>query len=146
MQRRSPVANAGYICRRKCNEKSLLPIAGGRNKFYSILTESRRHQSRGYKGPGMFLCRGARLREAMEIPVFHDARHRTAIISVAALPNALELQGKTIEPVKVVFSGAGAGRYASNPTRRTRHTNSTPPNRKRRFIFLDPLACPPLRN
>jgi hypothetical protein len=103
-------------------------------------------QSRGYKGPGMFLCRGARLREAMEIPVLDDDRHRTAIISVAALPNALELQGKTIEPVKVVFSGAGAGRYASNPTRRTRHTNSTPPNRKRRFIFLDPLACPPLRN
>ena len=44
----------------------------------------------------------------MKIPVFHDDQHGTAIISGAALLNALELAGKKIDEVKVVFSGAGA--------------------------------------
>lgn len=48
------------------------------------------------------------LRESMSIPVFHDDQHGTAIISGAALLNALELTGKKIDEVKVVFSGAGA--------------------------------------
>ncbi|MEO7096007.1 MAG: phosphate acyltransferase, partial [Polyangiales bacterium] len=48
------------------------------------------------------------LRKTMGIPVFHDDQHGTAIISGAALLNALEIVGKDIEQVKVVFSGAGA--------------------------------------
>jgi malate dehydrogenase (oxaloacetate-decarboxylating)(NADP+) len=48
------------------------------------------------------------LRKTMNIPVFHDDQHGTAIISGAGLLNALELTGKKIEQIKVVFSGAGA--------------------------------------
>jgi malate dehydrogenase (oxaloacetate-decarboxylating)(NADP+) len=48
------------------------------------------------------------LRRTMKIPVFHDDQHGTAIISGAALLNALELAGKRIEEVRVVFNGAGA--------------------------------------
>ena len=48
----------------------------------------------------------------MNIPVFHDDQHGTAIISGAALLNALELVGKKIDEVKVVFSGAGAAGIA----------------------------------
>src|SRR5512136_1825273 len=52
------------------------------------------------------------LKKVMKIPVFHDDQHGTAIISGAALVNALEIQGKKIEKVKVVFSGAGAAGIA----------------------------------
>jgi malate dehydrogenase (oxaloacetate-decarboxylating)(NADP+) len=48
------------------------------------------------------------LKRTMKIPVFHDDQHGTAIISGAALINALELVGKRIGEVKLVFSGAGA--------------------------------------
>src|ERR1700680_4395370 len=48
------------------------------------------------------------LRKTMKIPVFHDDQHGTALISGAALLNALEIVGKKIEKVRVVFSGAGA--------------------------------------
>ncbi|NGN66316.1 NAD-dependent malic enzyme [Streptomyces sp. A7024] len=50
----------------------------------------------------------ARLREALDIPVFHDDQHGTAIVVLAALTNALRVVGKRIEDVKVVMSGAGA--------------------------------------
>jgi malate dehydrogenase (oxaloacetate-decarboxylating)(NADP+) len=53
-----------------------------------------------------------RLKEIMSIPVFHDDQHGTAIISGAALLNALELQRKRIDQVKVAFSGAGAAGIA----------------------------------
>ncbi len=49
-----------------------------------------------------------RLRKTMKIPVFHDDQHGTAIISGAALLNALEIVDKPIASVRVVFSGAGA--------------------------------------
>jgi len=49
-----------------------------------------------------------RLREELEIPVMHDDQHGTAIISAAALLNALELANKKIDEVKIVVSGAGA--------------------------------------
>lgn len=49
-----------------------------------------------------------RLKEELDIPVMHDDQHGTAIISAAALLNALELTGKKIEEVKIVVSGAGA--------------------------------------
>ena len=48
------------------------------------------------------------LRNTMKIPVFHDDQHGTAIISGAGLLNALELGGKNIADIKVVFNGAGA--------------------------------------
>src|SRR5258708_8592351 len=48
------------------------------------------------------------LRKTMKIPVFHDDQHGTAIISGAALLNALECIGKKIEKIRVVFSGARA--------------------------------------
>jgi malate dehydrogenase (oxaloacetate-decarboxylating)(NADP+) len=49
-----------------------------------------------------------RLKAEMNIPVFHDDQHGTAIISGAALLNALQITGKKIEDVRIVFSGAGA--------------------------------------
>src|SRR5687768_13568921 len=48
------------------------------------------------------------LRKTLKIPVFHDDQHGTAIISGAALLNAVEIVGKSLAQVKVVFSGAGA--------------------------------------
>src|SRR5690606_2242873 len=53
------------------------------------------------------------LRERLQIPVFHDDQHGTAIISGAALLNALELTGKKIDEIRVVFSGAGAAAIAT---------------------------------
>jgi len=53
-----------------------------------------------------------KLRERMNIPVFHDDQHGTAIISTAALLNGLELVGKKIGEVKVAVSGAGAAAIA----------------------------------
>jgi len=52
------------------------------------------------------------LKKTMKIPVFHDDQHGTAIISGAGLMNALELVGKKIDQVRVVFSGAGAAGIA----------------------------------
>ena len=49
-----------------------------------------------------------RLKEELDIPVMHDDQHGTAIISAAALINAIELANKKIEDVKIVVSGAGA--------------------------------------
>src|SRR5437660_1653979 len=54
-----------------------------------------------------------KLRETLSIPVFHDDQHGTAIISGAALPNALELVGKDRGTVQVVFAGAGAAAIAT---------------------------------
>jgi malate dehydrogenase (oxaloacetate-decarboxylating)(NADP+) len=48
------------------------------------------------------------LRERLDIPVFHDDQHGTAVIVAAALSNALEIQGKTLASAKIVFLGAGA--------------------------------------
>jgi malate dehydrogenase (oxaloacetate-decarboxylating)(NADP+) len=53
-----------------------------------------------------------KLRDRMNIPVFHDDQHGTAIISAAAMLNGLELVGKNIAQVKVAVSGAGAAAIA----------------------------------
>ena len=53
-----------------------------------------------------------RLKEELNIPLMHDDQHGTAIISAAALINALELAGKKIEEVKMVVNGAGAAAIA----------------------------------
>ncbi len=62
--------------------------------------------------PGCFEIE-ERLRHELDIPVFHDDQHGTAIISGAALINALELTGKAIGSVRVVFAGAGAASVAT---------------------------------
>ena len=49
-----------------------------------------------------------RLKAELDIPIMHDDQHGTAIISAAGLLNALELNGKKIEDVKIVVNGAGA--------------------------------------
>ncbi len=54
-----------------------------------------------------------RLREEMSIPVFHDDQHGTAIISGAALLNAVDIIDKNIEELDIVFSGAGASAIAT---------------------------------
>jgi malate dehydrogenase (oxaloacetate-decarboxylating)(NADP+) len=59
------------------------------------------------KAPECFVIE-AELKRTMKIPVFHDDQHGTAIISGAALLNAVELAGKKIGEVRIVFSGAGA--------------------------------------
>ena len=59
------------------------------------------------RAPDCFYIEEA-LRKTLKIPVFHDDQHGTAIISGAALLNALEVSGKDISAIRVVFSGAGA--------------------------------------
>ena len=63
------------------------------------------------KGPECFWIE-EELKRTMKIPVFHDDQHGTAIISGAALLNAVELVGKKLDEVKVVFNGAGASGIA----------------------------------
>lgn len=54
----------------------------------------------------------ARLRQELDIPVFHDDQHGTAIVSLAALINALKLVKKSLEDVRIVINGAGAAGVA----------------------------------
>ena len=63
------------------------------------------------KAPECFAIEAA-LRERMNIPVFHDDQHGTAIVVAAAVRNALVLQGKTLAEAKLVTSGAGAAALA----------------------------------
>lgn len=53
-----------------------------------------------------------KLKERCDIPIFHDDQHGTAVVTLAALLNALKLTGKKIEEIKVVTSGAGAAGIA----------------------------------
>lgn len=63
------------------------------------------------KAPDCFIVE-EELRKTMKIPVFHDDQHGTAIITAAALINALEIANKKIDQVKVVYNGAGAAAIA----------------------------------
>jgi len=63
------------------------------------------------KAPECFMIE-RRLQETMDIPIFHDDQHGTAIISGAALVNGCILQGKKVEDVRMVISGAGAAGIA----------------------------------
>ena len=54
----------------------------------------------------------------MKIPVFHDDQHGTAIITGAALLNALEIVGKSIDQVRMVVNGSGAAGIAMRGTLR----------------------------
>ncbi|MGI9628044.1 MAG: NADP-dependent malic enzyme [Longimicrobiales bacterium] len=64
------------------------------------------------KAPECFVIEEV-LKKTLEIPVFHDDQHGTAIIGGAALLNALEITGRRIEEAEVVFSGAGASALAT---------------------------------
>jgi malate dehydrogenase (oxaloacetate-decarboxylating)(NADP+) len=63
------------------------------------------------KAPECFIIE-ERLRELLEIPVFHDDQHGTAIIATAGLINALHLTGRTLDRAKMVVNGAGAASIA----------------------------------
>ncbi len=63
------------------------------------------------KAPDCFVIE-ERLRELMDIPVFHDDQHGTAIISAAGIINALHLTGRKMSDIKVVVNGAGAAGIA----------------------------------
>ncbi len=63
------------------------------------------------KAPECFIIE-QRLRELMDIPVFHDDQHGTAIVSAAGLINALHLTGRDLKDVKMVVNGAGAASIA----------------------------------
>ena len=63
------------------------------------------------KAPECFIIE-QKLKEVMDIPVFHDDQHGTAVICAAGLINALHLSGKKIEDVKIVLNGAGAAGIA----------------------------------
>lgn len=63
------------------------------------------------KSPECFIIE-QRLREVMDIPVFHDDQHGTAIITAAGLINALDITGRNIRDVKIVVNGAGASAIA----------------------------------
>jgi malate dehydrogenase (oxaloacetate-decarboxylating)(NADP+) len=63
------------------------------------------------KAPECFIIE-SRLKETMNIPVFHDDQHGTAVICAAGLINALELSCKRIEDVRIVLNGAGAAGIA----------------------------------
>ena len=63
------------------------------------------------KAPECFIIE-QRLKEEMDIPVFHDDQHGTAVICAAGLLNALHISGKKIEEVKIVLNGAGAAGIA----------------------------------
>ncbi|MEF2145670.1 MAG: malic enzyme-like NAD(P)-binding protein [Desulfovibrionaceae bacterium] len=81
------------------------------------------------KAPECFEIEQRLIRE-MNIPVFHDDQHGTAIISGAGLLNALEISGKKIEDIKLVVSGAGAGAVAC-----TKFYESMGVQRKNIFMF-----------
>ncbi len=63
------------------------------------------------KAPECFIIE-QRLKEEMDIPVFHDDQHGTAVICAAGLLNALHISGKKIEDCKIVLNGAGAAGIA----------------------------------
>ena len=63
------------------------------------------------KAPDCFIIEDS-LKESMDIPIFHDDQHGTAIISAAALINALDLVGKKITDITIVINGAGAAGIA----------------------------------
>ena len=63
------------------------------------------------KAPECFIIE-QKLKEEMDIPVFHDDQHGTAVICAAGLINALHISGKQIEDVKIVLNGAGAAGIA----------------------------------
>ena len=63
------------------------------------------------KAPDCFIVED-KLKEIMEIPVFHDDQHGTAIVCLAGLINAIHIANKKIEDIKIVLNGVGAAGVA----------------------------------
>ncbi|HEY0052834.1 MAG TPA: phosphate acyltransferase, partial [Caulobacteraceae bacterium] len=79
------------------------------------------------KSPECFVIE-SQLQDLLDIPVFHDDQHGTAIISTAGLINACEIVGKRLEDIKVVLAGAGAAGLSSIALMKSvgvRHENTT---------------------
>src|SRR5205823_3538459 len=95
------------------------------------------------RSPDCFYVEQA-LREQLSIPVFHDDQHGTAIITGAALVNALELVKKDIGKVRVVFAGAGAAadRVRPREPRSGNQPGGGPPGARRRHHRDRPLRLP----
>ena len=74
-----------------------------------------------------------RLKRELNIPVFHDDQHGTAVVVLAALINALKVVGKRIDEIKVVVAGVGAAGTACSQDpeecRRAQHDRRRPPGR-----------------
>ena len=88
----------------------------------SRLAGLRRHQPRGHLRAALLRDR-APLRHELDIPVFHDDQHGTAIVVLAALLNALRVVGKRLEDVRIVVTGWA-------PQARRRRGHSSPPERE----------------
>jgi len=69
------------------------------------------HQPRGHQRPALLRDRGP-AQAALDIPVFHDDQHGTAIVALAAMKNAARLTGRNLHDLRVVVSGAGASGVA----------------------------------
>jgi malate dehydrogenase (oxaloacetate-decarboxylating)(NADP+) len=63
------------------------------------------------RSPDCFIIE-KRLNELMDIPVFHDDQHGTAVVVAAGIENALDIVGKKLEDVKIIMNGAGAAGIA----------------------------------
>ena len=72
----------------------------------------RRHQPRGHQRAAVLRDRADQLQERLDIPVFHDDQHGTAVVVLAALRNAARLTGRGLGDLRVVVSGAGAAGVA----------------------------------
>ena len=70
----------------------------------------RRHQPRGHRRPPLLRDRGAGCAASLDIPVFHDDQHGTAIVVLAALTNALRVVDKELADVRIVVAGGGRRR------------------------------------
>ncbi len=76
------------------------------------------------KAPDCFIIE-QRLRELMDIPIFHDDQHGTAIVSAAGLINALHLTGRDLKKIKMVVNGAGAASISRISRRRNASSSSS---------------------
>ena len=76
------------------------------------LPDVRRHQPRGHLLAALLRDRAAAGQEALDIPVFHDDQHGTAIVTLAALINACRLTDRRMEDLEVLMVGAGAAGVA----------------------------------
>ncbi len=105
------------------------------------------------KAPDCFIIE-SRLRELMDIPVFHDDQHGTAIIATAGLINALHLTGRDIKTTRLVCNGAGAAGIAcielvkamgmpSGKRAALRHQGRRLPGPHRGHEPVEGGACPP---
>src|ERR687896_712580 len=88
------------------------PVMEGKGNLFKQFADLDVFNLEDIKAPDCFYIEET-LRKTMKIPVFHDDQHGTAIISGAGLLNAVEIVGKALDEIRVVFSGAGAAAIAT---------------------------------